>query len=107
MSSKAEETIQAMPAAFLPERAGDATAQIQLDLTGEDAGQWFLDIADGQCQVKSGQTPEPNVTVTMSGEDFVALFNNHLNPVQAFMAGQIKVTGNVGLVLQLLNWFER
>jgi len=107
MSSRVEETILAMPAAFLPDKAGDAKAQIQLDLTGEDNGLWFLDIADGQCKVSNEQAPQPNVTVTMSGEDFIALFNNQLNPVQAFMAGQIKVTGNVGLVLQLLNWFER
>jgi putative sterol carrier protein len=107
MSSQVEETILAMPAAFLPDRAGDAKAQIQLDLTGDDAGQWFLDIADGQCQVHNEPAPQPNVTVTMSGKDFVDLFNNQLNPVQAFMAGQIKVTGNVGLVLQLLNWFKR
>ncbi|MGD9047174.1 MAG: SCP2 sterol-binding domain-containing protein [Anaerolineae bacterium] len=107
MSSTAEETVLAMPAAFLPERAGDAKAQIQLDLTGEDSGQWYLDIADGKCQAMSGQAPQPNVTVTMSGKDFVALFNNRLNPVQAFMSGQIKIAGNAGFVLQLLNWFER
>lgn len=107
MPSTAEETLRAMPAAFLPERAGDAKAQIQLDLTGEDSGLWYLDIADGQCLVKKDQAPQPNVTVTMNGKDFVALFNNQLNPVQAFMSGQIKIAGNAGFVLQLLNWFER
>ena len=106
MSSTAREMIEAMPAAFLPEKAGDAQALIQLDLTGEEGGKWVLDIADGVCQVREETVPQPGVTVTMSADDFVALFKNELNAIQAFMAGKIKVSGNVGLVMQLLNWFE-
>jgi putative sterol carrier protein len=107
MSSHAKEMIEAMPSAFLPDRAGDAKALIQLDLTGADGGQWVLDIADGQCQVREETTSQPEVTVTMEANDFVSLYNNELNPVQAFLGGRIKVAGNVGLVMQLLNWFER
>jgi putative sterol carrier protein len=107
MSSQASELIEAMPAAFLPDRAGDSKALIQLDLTGNDGGQWLLDIADGQCQVREEKAARSDVTVTMSAEDFAALYNNQLNAVQAFMSGKIKVAGNVGLVMQLLNWFDR
>lgn len=107
MPSQTSELIEAMPAAFLPERAGDAKALIQLDLTGEDGGPWLLDIANGQCRVSPEKAPQSDVTVTMSAEDFAALYNNQLNAVQAFMGGRIKVAGNVGLVMQLLNWFDR
>lgn len=107
MSWQAKDLIEAMPAAFLPDRAGDARALIQLDLTGEGGGPWLLDIADGECQVRAEQGSQPDVTVTMAAEDFAALYNNQLNPVQAFMGGRIKVAGNVGLVMQLLNWFDR
>ncbi len=107
MSTRARDLIQAMPAAFLPEKAGSAKALIQLDLTGEDGGQWVLDIANGQCQVREERAPQPDVTVTMGAEDFAALYRNELNPIQAFMGGQIKVAGNVGLVMQLLGWFDR
>lgn len=107
MSSQAKELLEAMPSAFIPEKAGDTKAQIQLDLTGEGGGTWVLDVGDGQFQVKNEKATQPEVTVTMDAGDFVALYKNELNPVQAFMGGKIKVSGNVGLVMQLLNWFKR
>ena len=107
MSSQVRQLLEAMPAAFLQDKAGSAKALIQLDLAGEDGGQWVLDIAQGECQVTEAKNPQPDVTVSMDAQDFAALYNNQLNPVQAFMAGKIKVTGNVGLVMQLLNWFDR
>jgi putative sterol carrier protein len=107
MTSKTREMMQGMQDSFLPEKAGAAKAVIQLDLTGEDGGPWVVDIANGQCQIREEQAENPNVTVTMTAGDFAALLQNQLNPVQAFMGGKIKVAGNVGLVMQLLNWFER
>jgi len=107
MSSEVKAAIEALPAAFLPEKAGDAKALFQLDLTGDDSGQWVLDVADGKCEVREDVAPMPDVTVSMNGSDLVALFSNQMDPVQAFMRGKIKVSGNLGLVMQLLNWFER
>ncbi len=107
MPTSAKDMIEAMPAAFLAEKAGNATALVQLDLTGEDGGQWVLDIANGQCQAREEQVSQADVTVTMAAQDFVSMYRNELNPIQAFMAGQIKVAGNVGLVMQLLTWFDR
>lgn len=107
MSSTAREMLEAMPDAFLPDKAGDAKAMIQLDLTGDDGGAWLLDIAGGECNVREEKAAKADVTVTMDADDFVAMYTNKLNPVQAFMSGRIKIAGNVGMVMQLLNWFER
>lgn len=107
MTSKTREMMQKMEDAFLPEKAGATKALIQLDLTGQDGGLWVLDIANGECQLREEEVSGPDVKVTMDVEDFAAFYHNQLNPVQAFMGGRIKVSGNVGLVMQLLNWFER
>jgi putative sterol carrier protein len=107
MSSQVRELIEAMPSAFQPAKAGDAKALIQLDLTGEDAGKWVIDIADGQCQVREEVATQPGVTVTMAANDFAALLRNELDAVPAFMAGKIKVSGNIGLVMQMMTWFDR
>jgi putative sterol carrier protein len=106
MTSEARTIIEGMPASFLPDKAGAAKALIQLALTGAGGGDWLVDIADGKCSVREEVAPQPNVKVTMTAADFVALTTNQVNPVQLFMGGKIKVSGNVGLVMQLTQWFD-
>jgi len=106
MSSEIRDTILAMPSKFVAEKAGNAKALIQLDLTGDSGGQFAIDIADGACTVREEAAEKRDVTVTMDGGDFVALTEGNLNAVQAFMGGKIKVAGNVGMVMQMLNWFK-
>jgi putative sterol carrier protein len=106
MSSEARALIERMPGGFQSDKAGGAKALIQLDLTGDGGGQWLLDIADGKCDVREELAPSSDVKVTMAADDFVALTRNELNAVQAFMGGKIKIAGNVGLVMQLLQWFD-
>jgi putative sterol carrier protein len=107
MSSEVRDTINALPAAFLPEKARTARGLVQLDLTGDGGGKWLLEVAKGQCQVREGTTAQPDATLKMDAHDFVALFRNQLDPMRAFMGGKIKVSGNMGVVMQLMNWFER
>jgi len=107
MSLQAKDLVEGLPGAFLPEKAGGIKALIQFNLSGEGGGLWALQVADSKCTVQEGEAAQPDVTLTMEANDLVALYQNKLNPVQAFMAGKIKVTGNVGLVMQLLNWFDR
>lgn len=104
---QAAELVRGMPGAFLPEKAGNAQGTFHFILNGEGGGEWALEVANGQCQVREGTTAQPNATVTMEASDFVRLYQNQMNPVQAFMAGKIKVTGNMGLMMQFLNWFKR
>lgn len=106
MSSEARELVEGMPAAFSAEKAGSAKALIQLALAGDGGGTWVVDVADGKCDVREETAAESDVTVTMDAADYVALTKGQLNPVQAFMGGKIKVQGNVGLVMQLMQWFD-
>jgi putative sterol carrier protein len=115
MPTDIREAIEALPNAFVPDKARNAKALFQLDLTpgtagegtgGDWGGKWVLDISDGQCQVREEVASRPDATVTMDPRDLIALFSNQLDPVKAFMAGKIKVAGNLGLVMQLMNWFQ-
>jgi putative sterol carrier protein len=107
MSPMAKHVMAALPDAFLPEKATNVKGLIQFNLTGDGGGQWVLDVSDGKCAVREEVASKPDATLTIGADDFVALYSNKLNPMQAFMGGKVKVSGNVGLVMQLLNWFDR
>jgi len=106
MSSEVKQLIESMPSAFQADKAGSAKAVINLDLTSDGGGEWVLDVANGQCEVREEFADPADVKVSMSAADFILLTKGRLNPVQAFMGGKIKIAGNVGMVMQMLNWFN-
>ena len=106
MPAQARDIIPKMPAAFRADKAGSAKALIQLVLNGDGGGNWVIDVSEGQCAVREETLPNPNVQVAMEATHFVSLIQGQLNPLQAFMSGKIKVSGNVGHLMQMMNWFE-
>ena len=103
----AKEIIEAMPSAFVPERAKGLKATYQFKLTGEGGGDWVMEIADQQCQVKEGVAADPDATVSLVAADYVALVKGELDAMGAFMRGKLKVTGNMGLAMRVINLFQR
>jgi len=103
----ARDIIEAMPSAFVPERAKGLKATYQFELTGEGGGDWILEIADQQCQVKEGVAAEADATISLAAADYVALVKGELDAMGAFMRGKLKVKGNMGLALRVVNLFQR
>ncbi|MBN1992922.1 MAG: SCP2 sterol-binding domain-containing protein [Anaerolineae bacterium] len=102
-----QEIFAKMPAAFLPDKAAGLNKTILIDLNGEGGGQWALKIADGQISVSEGQIDSPNLALRMAASDYVALVNGQANPMNLFMAGKIKVEGDVMLAMKFQEMFER
>ena len=103
----AKEIIEAMPRAFVPERAKGLKATYQFELTGEGGGDWVIEIADQQCQVREGVAAKPDATISLAAADYVALVKGELDAMGAFMKGKLKVKGNIGLAMRALNLFQR
>jgi putative sterol carrier protein len=90
---------------FKAEEATGLTAVYQFEITGDGGGEWHADIADGGCEVAEGRAGSPNITITTSAEDWLAIVGGRLNPQMAFMTGKLKVAGDMGLALRLQSIF--
>jgi putative sterol carrier protein len=101
-----QEIFDAMPGQFQPENAKGVNAVIQYNLSGENGGEWFTTIADGTCAVAKGTSEEPRLTINMADEDFVAMSSGKANPMQLFMAGKVKVQGDLMMAQSMTKWFN-
>ena len=95
-----------MAAAFDPAKAAGIDAAIQARLTGAQAEDWSVIIRDGRCAITPGVVPSPRLTVTCDSGDFVKIFSGQMDGMQAFMQGKLRVSGDMGLALKLLNLFK-
>ena len=94
-----------MPHEFNPEKAEDFDATIQFDLAGENGGQWYVTVADGNAAVEEGNAEEPAATIRMSASDYVDMMTGKLDPMTAFMMGKVKVEGDLNTVMKFQTLF--
>ena len=109
MSKRAENVAQVfglMPERFLPEQAGDIEAIIQMDLSGDNGGQWTLLIKDRTLSVTSGSDSNPHMTMFMESDDWLDIANGDANAMALFMQGKISVSGDMGLAMKMHTMFD-
>jgi putative sterol carrier protein len=95
-----------MPDAFNAEKAGDLDATVQFDLTGEGGGNWYVIVANGECEVEEGEIEAPTATIRMEASDYAALIAGELNAMTAFMQQKIRVEGDLNTVMKFQNLFD-
>ena len=92
---------------FQPSRAGTESAMFKFDLAGDLGGQFWAHIANGACAAGEGDAPsDPDITIIGTGEDFLKLVNQQMQPMIALMQGKIKVQGSMGIALKMISWFD-
>ncbi len=101
-----QQIMEAMPGAFLQDQAGTISATVQFHFTGNQASDWFVRINDGACSSSEGTTPDPNVTMTVDSDDFLAILTGKLEPMAAFMRGKLNMRGDVSLAMKLPKLFK-
>jgi len=105
VSDDLQEIFSKMPEAFVPEKAEGINAVIQLDLSGDGGGSWLLKIANGQISTEQGQADSADLTLGMDANDYIALTQGEANPMNLFMAGKIKLQGDMGLAMKFQEMF--
>lgn len=84
-----------------PAKSKGVNAVFQFELSGDDGGTFHLNVADGSIEVTDGASDNPNVTILMSAEDYLAMMDGKLNSTSAFMAGKLKIKGDMSLAMKL------
>jgi predicted lipid carrier protein YhbT len=91
-------------AADQPARPG-LSARIQYEITGGPDGDvpYFWELEDGRLVASGpGTVAGPEVTVTFTWEDAMAVHRGDLDPNVAFMQGRMKVAGSMAVMMALL-----
>jgi putative sterol carrier protein len=76
---------------------GAARGSLRLVVAGGSGGDWQVEFKLGPGKIPG----TPTTTVTIQAEDADRMERGELNPMEAFMAGRIQVTGDMALLMQL------
>jgi putative sterol carrier protein len=101
-----KETFDAMAGRFRADKASGTNAVIQYDVSGDGGGTWHAVIKDGKCTVNSGSAPSPNLTLSISGQDWLDMLSGKQSGQMLFMSGKLKVKGDMGLAMKLGSMFS-
>jgi putative sterol carrier protein len=92
--------------AFQPDKAAGVDAIVQYHLTGEEGGDWIIEIANGQCKVTPGVHPNPKMTMTADAREFRDILLGKMDGMMAFMQGKLQLAGDLNLAMKLTSFFK-
>jgi putative sterol carrier protein len=103
--SRAETILFGLVKRFCAQEAAGVSATYQLNLTGDEGGNWYLSVSDEKCSVGTGTSAHSDVTITMTADDWVDLLSGKLDGYTAFLQGRVDVQGDLSLALRLQSMF--
>jgi putative sterol carrier protein len=92
---------------FTPDKAAGVDAVIQLKFSGENGGDWYMVIKEGQCNLVKGLSDSPSLTLESTLVDFKDMVAGKIDPVKAFMSGRLRFSGNMMVAMKLAALFGK
>jgi putative sterol carrier protein len=96
-----------MPSAFNKDAAKGLDAVYQFDLSGDGGGKWYAAIKNDACQVTEGAHASPNITISMTAQDYLDMISGKANGQMLFMSGKLRIAGDLSLALRLQSIFQQ
>jgi alkyl sulfatase BDS1-like metallo-beta-lactamase superfamily hydrolase len=99
-----------MPKQLDTAQAKEVNTTIRWCITGRADGgadTYTLHLEDGQARTVRGTAgPDPRLTVTMDGSEFLRLVSGNSDPMRAYFTGRIKLTGDIMVAAKLSTLFR-
>lgn len=77
-------------------------------LDGENGGLFYLDLKNGNGGAGEGlPSTEPDVTLTLSVPDMQNMFMGNIKPLQVYMSGRLKVSGDLSAAINIEDFVKR
>ncbi len=92
--------------AFLPEKAVGLEAIVQYHLTGDEGGDFIIQIGDDKCSVSEGMAEDPVMTMTADGIYFRDVLLGKEDGMKGFMEGKLQLAGDLNLAMKLTSFFK-
>ena len=91
---------------FDPGRAGESAISVQWEIdTPAGLEAYRLAVADSTCTYSSGSPAAADITIGLTVADFFRLLLGHLDALEAFMTGRMRLDGDVLVAQTMLGWF--
>lgn len=102
----AREIILSIPLRIKKDKAENYSTVFQFDISGENGGQYTLNVDKGNARIDEGLQGTPECVVTADAKVYEDIELGRMDPTMAFMGGQIRVT-NIGAMMQFAKYFHR
>ena len=100
----AREGLVALHKTFDAARAAGWECIIQINIIGER--EYHLEIRNQLCILHDGPAENPDLTITVSKDDWLEICQGPLHPMGAFMAGKLKSQGDMAHLMKMQTVFN-
>ena len=107
MTYTIEGLLETLPGTFEAAKIQGVNTSVQMNITGNESGDWHVVTKDNKLTVTKGVLPDPEITVAADSADIIAMAEGKLDPLKAYMLGKIKVKGNMSEVMKLVQLFMK
>lgn len=101
-----DELLALYPEYFQPQEAAGVDGVVQLDLEGEDGGQYYLVIEDQTLGVHEGTHADPTVTIRTTAERWLEINRGEASPMTMMMLGKLRVDGSLSMATKFQSMFD-